>query len=348
MSGITSCELEMHSDFWLLPSCASAEPVQATVVVPTFNTEATLGRALLSGLGQTMRSIEIIVVDDASTDRSWALICALAASDPRLRAIRNKTNRGKSVGMNRAISCANGRWLAVLDADDWYRADRLSALIDLGERRQVEMVADNQVFFDAAANRTVGCAWSPATTDWELTFDGFLEASDAYAMFNMGMLKPVMRTDFMRRTAIGYEEQARDGHDFLHLLTFYLAGGRAAISDTPYYHYTQPFGSISRQWSHLARKRYDFDMLQQLSQRFAARAQDKLTRSQRRCLRQRINQFGALEHYYRAKERLAEGDLVAAARGIARHPRLLGYPAQRVRSLLFGRHRSVTTAGRID
>jgi succinoglycan biosynthesis protein ExoO len=314
--------------------------------VPTFNAEATLGRALLSALGQTMRNIEVIVVDDASTDGSWALICAMAASDFRLRAIRNKTNRGKSVGMNRAIAYARGCWLAVLDADDWYHADRLSALIGIGERRQVEMVADNQVFFDATANHTVGTAWTPAMTDWELMFDGFLEASDAYARFNMGMLKPVMRTNFMRRAALGYEAQARDGHDFLHLLAFYLAGGRAAIGNMPYYHYTQPFGSISRQWSHSARKRYDFNTLQQLSQRFAARAQGTLTRSQRRRLRQLVNQFRSLEHYHRAKERLVEGDLVGVARGIACHPRLLGYPARRVRSLLFNRHGhgSVATA----
>jgi succinoglycan biosynthesis protein ExoO len=338
MDGITSRGLEERPDFWLASWHSGSQPVRATVVVPTFNAEATLGRALRSALGQTMRSIEIIAVDDASTDGSWALIRALAAGDPRLRAIRNKTNRGKSVGMNRAIAHASGRWLAVLDADHWYHADRLSALIGIGERRQVEMVADNQVFFDATANRIVGTAWTPAMTDWELTFDAFLEASDAYARFNMGMLKPVMRTDFIRRTAVGYEEQARDGHDFLHLLAFYLAGGRAAISEMPYYYYTQPFGAISHQWSHSARKRYDFNMLQQLSQRFAANAQDKLTRSQYRLLQQRIDQFRSLEHYHRTKERLAEGDLVGAAGGIARHPRLLAYPARRVRSLLFDRY----------
>jgi len=338
MADTTSRGLEEQPDFWLASWRAGAEPIQATVVVPTFNAKATLGRALRSALRQTMRSIEVIAVDDASTDGSWALIRALAVGDPRLRAIRNKVNRGKSVGMNRAIAHARGRWLAVLDADDWYHADRLSALIGIGERREVEMVADNQIFFDARANRTVGTAWPPAMTEWELTFDGFLEASDAYAKFNMGMLKPVMRTDFMRRAAVGYEEQARDGHDFLHLLAFFLAGGRAVISDMPYYHYTQPFGAISRQWSHAARKRYDFDMLQQLSQRFAARAQDRLTPSQHRRLRQRIDQFRSLEHYHRAKERLAEGDLVGAAGGIARHPGLLAYPARRVRSLLFDRH----------
>src|SRR6185312_3324065 len=59
--------------------------------------------------------------------------------------------------------------------------------------------------------------------------------------------KPVLRTDFMRRTGLGYEEKARHGQDFFHLLDFFLRGGKAAVADRAYYYYTQPFGAVSRQ-----------------------------------------------------------------------------------------------------
>jgi len=82
------------------------QPVHVTIVVPTFSAEATLERALRSVLNQSMHEIEVIVVDDASTDSSWNLIRALALEDPRVRGVLNKTNCGKPVGMNRAITLA--------------------------------------------------------------------------------------------------------------------------------------------------------------------------------------------------------------------------------------------------
>jgi len=85
------------------------------------------------------------------------------------------------------------------------------------------MVADNQFFYDAVANRIVGTAWKSGAGEWPLTFDGFLEGSTAFATFNLGMLKPIIRTDFIHRAYLGYDEQARQGQDFFHLLQFYLA-----------------------------------------------------------------------------------------------------------------------------
>ncbi len=191
-------ELEERAGFWLTASAQISDSVEVTIVVPTFEAEATLGRALQSVLDQTLRNFEVIVVDDASTDNSWSLICKFISMDSRIRAIRNKENCGKSVGMNRAIALARGRWLALLDADDWYDAARLSALIREGERSQAQMVTDNQYLYDSIADLIVGTAWKPSPATWQLTFDSFLEASNPFASFNLGMLKPVIRTDFLR------------------------------------------------------------------------------------------------------------------------------------------------------
>jgi succinoglycan biosynthesis protein ExoO len=324
--------LAEHPGFWITPCRVPREPVHATIVVPTFAAETTLGRALHSALAQTMREIEIIVVDDASTDGSWELIHGLASEDSRLRAIRNKKNCGKSVSMNRAIAHARGRWLAVLDADDWYHTERLSALIDMGERWRADMVADNQFLFDAMANRIVGTGWTPTAREWELSFDGFLQGSNAYATFNLGMLKPVIRTDFIRRTALGYDEQARHGEDFFHLLQFYLARGMAVVTDKPFYHYTQPFGAISHQWSDAARKRYDFQTSYRINQRHAAAASGKLTPSQAAQLKKRNNQLKYLEYYHQAKQCVADRDFIGAIRRLIQQPGILTYAAWHLRS----------------
>jgi succinoglycan biosynthesis protein ExoO len=318
-------------DCWISRQVCSADLVRATIVIPTFDADATLERAVRSALDQSLRDIEIIIVDDASRDSSWRLIESLLREDSRIRAVRNKRNLGKPVGMNRAIALARGEWLAVLDADDWFDPDRLANLIAAGERHGVDMVADNQVFHDGPANKAVGTAWPPGECMWELIFDDFLTGSDAYETFNLGMLKPVMRMDFIRRTALGYEETARHGQDFFHLLQFFLYGGRAVISDTPSYYYTQPFGAVSRQWSHAGRRRYDFMTAYTINRRYLADAADILTPSQTVRLKSRNARLKSLEHYYRAKERVAEGKIPAAIAQIIRHPEILSYLLRRLR-----------------
>src|SRR5437588_722630 len=88
-------ELQEEADYWISVCSPAGEPIRATIIVPTYCAEATLRRALRSALDQTMRNIEVIVVDDASTDSSWDLIRDLLREDSRLRALRNKQNCGK-------------------------------------------------------------------------------------------------------------------------------------------------------------------------------------------------------------------------------------------------------------
>jgi succinoglycan biosynthesis protein ExoO len=336
MSGTIGIALDLKPAAERVQARSANRQVLATIIVPTYCAEATLERALRSALDQSLRDIEIIVVDDASTDGSWGLINTLVTEDSRIVAVRNECNRGKPVGMNRAIALARGRWIAVLDADDWYHPDRLSRLIAIGERRRADMVADNQFFFDAQADRIVGTAWRFRDEHWPLSFDDFLYGSNAFATFNLGMLKPVIRSDFLRRASLGYEEDARHGQDFFHLLQFYLAGGRAVVTDQPYYYYTQPFGTISRRWSHAARRRYDFQTAYFINQRQIAAARDILTTSQVRRLELRNNQLRALELYYQAKQCFCDGDYVGALRRIVRQPALLRYATWRLRKRLLG------------
>ena len=322
-----------RNDYWV-SMAQPAPPMRCTVVIPNYDAGQTLLRAAKSALDQTLRDIELIIVDDASTDGSWDLICGLMQRDGRVRAVRNKTNRGKSVSMNRAVSLARGRWLAVLDADDWYHPDRLEVLIAEGERRQVEMIADNQILYDARAGRPVGTAWPEGQASWTLTFDDFLLGSNAYDNFNLGMLKPVLRTDFMRDVGLGYETTARQGEDFFHLLQFYLSGGEAAVCDAAYYYYTQPFGSISREWSHEERTRYDFRNACEINRRYLREARNVLTARQRRRLLARNRGLQVLESYFTAKDAAAEKRWLSVPLALARHPGSLLHLARRIRSRL--------------
>jgi glycosyltransferase involved in cell wall biosynthesis len=93
-----------------------------SVIVPAFNAEATLAETLRSALAQTHAHIEVIVVDDGSTDATAAIAARMAAEDPRLTLIRT-ANHGLAAARNAAIAASRGAYVAPLDADDlWHPA----------------------------------------------------------------------------------------------------------------------------------------------------------------------------------------------------------------------------------
>lgn len=239
----------------------SADTCLVTVVIPVFNSAATLARAAGSALRQTVAPLELLIVDDGSTDGSRAEARRIADTDARVRVIAMRENRGKPHAMNCATAQASGRWLAVLDADDSYADDRLATLIAAAEQNAVDLVADNQYLYDAGAGQTVGTGFATTRPDAALSRADFIAGSDPFAAFNYGMLKPIVRTDFIRRSGLRYREHARLSEDFLYLVEFFAAGGRAWLVSRPLYYWTQAFGSRSRQWTSTGAGAWRYDFL---------------------------------------------------------------------------------------
>ncbi|HEX3995564.1 MAG TPA: glycosyltransferase family 2 protein [Acetobacteraceae bacterium] len=238
-----------------------ADTCLVTIVIPVFNSAATVTRAAASALCQDMASLELLIVDDGSNDDSLAEASRIADSDPRVRVIAVRHNRGKPHAMNRAIAQARGRWIAVLDADDCYANDRLATLIAAAEQNGADLVADNQFLHDAGAGQTVGTAFPIRRRDAALTRRKFIAGCDPFAAFNYGMLKPIIRTEFIRRTGLRYRENARLSEDFLYLVEFFAAGGQAWLVSQPLYCWTQAFGSVSRQWTNTGASAWRYDFL---------------------------------------------------------------------------------------
>jgi glycosyltransferase involved in cell wall biosynthesis len=94
-----------------------------SVILPTYNRARLLHRAVDSVLSQTWRHLELIVVDDGSTDDTAQTLAAL--SDPRLSVIRFDSNRGAPAARNAGIGAARGEFVAFLDSDDHWPPDRL-------------------------------------------------------------------------------------------------------------------------------------------------------------------------------------------------------------------------------
>lgn len=235
-------------------------PPDITVIVPAFNSATTLARAVRSVLRQDLASFELVIVDDGSTDAT-SRVAQQFTADARVRLITLPHNRGKAHAMNTAIRAAAGRWIAVLDADDWYAPSRLSTLLDVAERSGAQFVADNQFIYDEGADQVVRTAFESADAHRRLDKAAFIAGCDPYAEFDLGMLKPMVRASFARHANLAYRENARLSEDFFYLLEIFAAGGEGYVVSRPLYYWRQAFGTLSRNWTGTGAGAWRYDFL---------------------------------------------------------------------------------------
>ncbi|WP_169930371.1 glycosyltransferase [Pseudidiomarina aestuarii] len=101
-----------------------------SVYMPTHNRVELLKRSVESVLAQSYPAIELIVVDDASSDGTWQYLTRLAATDARVSVLRNETPAGACVARNKALAIARGYYVTGLDDDDEMLPDRIQLLVE--------------------------------------------------------------------------------------------------------------------------------------------------------------------------------------------------------------------------
>jgi succinoglycan biosynthesis protein ExoO len=293
---------------------------RVTVMTPAYNAAHCLPRAVQSVLAQSERDFEYIIVDDGSEDDTRAAARELARSDNRIRTIFMPCNGGASSALNAATDVARGRWVALLDADDWYEPTRLQRLLDAAERADVQMVADNQVIFDAKADRRVGLAFPNGGGARRIGLAEFIAATDPTASFDIGMLKPIFRTDFIRSRRVTYREDVRHGYDYFVLLDFFVTGGHALLVPDPLYWYVQPFGTLSRQWAQDGGRRYPFEHVKRMNDDVIADMSGRLSLEHLESLIRRGYALEALACLHQVREQLQAANLWQACRLVANAP----------------------------
>lgn len=96
-----------------------------SVILPVYNAESTVEASVRSLLSQTWPHLEVIAVDDASTDASAAVLQEMARLDTRLRIVRSDRNRGAYPARNLGLSQARGQYVTVADSDDWHHPEKI-------------------------------------------------------------------------------------------------------------------------------------------------------------------------------------------------------------------------------
>ena len=131
-----------------LPKIKYATPPKVSVIMPCYNTAPYLRQALDSVVNQTLKDIEIIAVDDGSTDDSGRILDEYAARDGRLRVI-HKANAGYGHSMNVGLDNASGEYIGILEPDDYLALDMYETLYNKAKEFDLDVVKSDYFKFDS-------------------------------------------------------------------------------------------------------------------------------------------------------------------------------------------------------
>lgn len=225
--------------------------------MPVYNGGKWLRAAVESVLGQTLADLELIIVDDASTDDTARIAEEYVARDCRVRLLRQACNRGQAAARNLALGSARGGWIAPVDADDAIRPDRLRLLTEAGEREHADLIADGVLSEGEIAPGT-----PPELMTWQRAGAG-LERLSALALIksgtkggrhSLGYLKPLMRRQFLDDRKLRYAEDLRFAEDFNLYARALFCGARFLLYPESHYVYRQRPAAAKREITRIARQ----------------------------------------------------------------------------------------------
>lgn len=129
-------------------------PVNISVLVPVYNVEPYLVQCLESICSQTLRELEVVCVDDASTDGSLSILREFAERDPRVKVVQAPENGGLSRSRNLAMNHAVGEYLFLVDSDDWLETDLLEEMYSRAKALDADkLVCGFRYYYEADPDR---------------------------------------------------------------------------------------------------------------------------------------------------------------------------------------------------
>ena len=222
-----------------------------TIVVPVYNVGPYLAKTLHSLCNQTYTNLEILLIDDGSSDGSLAICREWEARDPRIR-VYTQENSGVSVTRNRGIALATGKYLMFMDGDDWIEPKMLETLHDLAVQHHAD-VANCTLLEESPEEAAVRFAQQypnhseeKEVADAKITFCEDRVESGLALLAVWGPVCKLYRTELIRDISF---ENYQVAEDLLFNTNVILAEGFARVATIyyPFYHYVIYPGSAMKQ-----------------------------------------------------------------------------------------------------
>lgn len=209
-----------------------------SIVIPVYNTADYLGKCLDSILGQSYRDIEVIAVNDGSTDSSADILARYAAVDSRLRII-TQSNQGHQAARAAAIAAVRGEYLCFVDSDDSLPDEALRVLMDKAYASDAEIIAGRICIEDGNRKRI----FPSDIFDTISSRDYLLLLLSGRVGWNLA--GKIIRTQSIRHQRTDLPKVSA-GEDAVYMISLVsLCSGTVAMTDTSVYNYLMRPGSIT-------------------------------------------------------------------------------------------------------
>lgn len=219
--------------------------MKVSVIMPVYNAGRYLRQCMDSLISQTLHNIEIICVDDGSTDDSVAILEEYARKDSRVRIIC-QSNSGAGAARNNGMQYAVGEYLSILDCDDFFEPDMLKKSYTAAQENNLDIIVFGCDFYyeDTQEFRPCNHSIQRNLLPQKDIFNAQDVTKDIFRLFVGWSWDKLFRTDFVRENNMLFQEQ-RTTNDALFVFNGILRAKRIGILDEPLAHYRQSSGSLS-------------------------------------------------------------------------------------------------------
>ncbi len=205
-----------------------------SVIVPCCNSEKFIKKCLQSIMRQTYGNLEIICIDDASTDNTVKIIHSLQEHDPRIRLLVNEKNLGISLVRNRGIDEAVGKYISFIDADDFIDPDFYGRLLQAAHKTGAEVITTS-----------TSAEWPNKKKIWAGKPGVYQKFADKLAAIRIGSCwNKLYLTDFLRRNELVFPAGLLSEDNLFVIKCLALCKNLGVIDSTRYHYVINP-GSLT-------------------------------------------------------------------------------------------------------
>lgn len=206
-----------------------------TIIVPVYNVEKYLNRCINSILCQTYTDIELLLIDDGSTDSSGSICEEYAIKDSRVH-VFHKENGGVSKARNWGLNMARGEWITFVDSDDWVHKDFVKKRLDLALKDNAEITYCDVEYVYATHN--VYCKTAEQVDDRVSTVNSWILSRTTYSPIILA------KKSLFEKHNLKYIEGLRFGEDFNLIIKLVMHANKVShIKEALYYYNKQNEGS---------------------------------------------------------------------------------------------------------
>jgi succinoglycan biosynthesis protein ExoU len=223
------------------------------VIIAAFNAQGTIARAVKSALQQDQVR-EVIVADDASHDSTAIQARQQDDGTGRLTVISLTENAGPAKARNAALAHSNSPYVCLLDADDYFLANRISRLLSAANSASWDMIADDILIVPENQEHLEFSVVNPDAPRLHesLDLETFVRGNISHPLRprgELGFLKPIIKRAFLRQHGLTYDEGFRLGEDYVLYTLALIAGARFFLVNTCGYVAIERNDSISSRHS---------------------------------------------------------------------------------------------------